>query len=294
MSYSIVTDTSANLPSKYVLANHITVLPFTFFVDGEAFHCLPTEEFDGSKFYDFMRSGKKVTTSQINSETFIENFEPILQAGQDILYISMSSGVSGAYNSARLAKEELLEQYPERTILLLDTKGASLGEGLFVYQAVDGQKAGLTIEENYQTLNDRVKNMYQLFTVDDLKYLRDGGRLSNASAFVGTLLNIKPILYGSPEGKIVAKDKVRGRKLAIKKMAMEYSEKAVDPANQIIGISHGDCQQDVDDLIALINELNPPKQIITVMHEPATGCHVGPGMLSLFFWGDDDVRWIKR
>jgi len=291
MSYTIITDTSANLPRDFVVENNIGVLPFTYFMDGKAYHCLETEEFDGKTFYDQMRAGKKVTTSQINSQSFVDYFTPVLERGEDILFISMSSGISGSYNSARIAKEELEDDFPDRKICLVDTKAASLGEGLFVYKAVEKKNEGATLEENYEYLSSIVMNMYQLFTVDDLKYLRDGGRLSNASAIIGTLLNIKPILYGNEDGKIISKDKVRGRKIAIKKMAQEYAAKAVDAKNQIIGISQGDCPEDLEYLISLINELNPPKGMITVLHEPVTGSHVGPGMLSLFFWCDDKVRY---
>lgn len=294
MSYTIITDTSANLPSEYVMENKIGILPFTYFMDGIANTCLESKAFDGKTFYNQMREGKKVTTSQINSQSFIDYFTPILERGEDILFVSMSSGISGSYNSSRIAKEELEDSFPERKILLVDTKAASLGEGLFVYKAVDYKNQGKSIEENWQLLNDVVMNMYQLFTVDDLKYLRDGGRLSNASAIIGTLLNIKPILYGNEDGKIISKDKVRGRKIAIKKMAQEYALKVVDAQNQTIGISHGDCDEDAEYLISLINELNPPKQIIKVLHEPVTGAHVGPGMLSLFFWCDDKVRYQQR
>lgn len=292
MSYVIVTDTSANLPSEYVVKNNIGVLPFTYFMDGQPFTCVETEQFDGKTFYNQMREGKKVTTSQINSQSFIDYFTPILKRGEDILFISMSSGISGSYNSARIAKEELLEDYADRKILLVDTKAASLGEGLFVVKALKAKNAGSSLEENFEMLNSCVKNMYQLFTVDDLKYLRDGGRLSNASAIIGTLLNIKPILYGNENGKIISKDKVRGRKIAIKKMAEEYAQKVVDPQNQIIGISAGDCDEDADYLISLINQLNPPKEILKVMHEPVTGAHVGPGMLAVFFWSKDDCRYL--
>lgn len=285
MRFSIVTDTSANLPIEFVRENDITVIPFSFYINGEENTCTDTAGFDGKKYYDMIRSGQVVTTSQITPARYTEYIEPILQKENDVLFISLSSGVSGAFSSSRIAFRELSEKYPDRKMASVDSLGASLGEGLLAFYAVEDRNAGKSLEETAEHLNAIVPPMNQLFTVDDLKYLRMSGRISGATAVIGSVLNIKPILIGSGEGKIVSFDKVRGRKKAVKELARLYEQRVVDAGEQIVGISHADCEEDAKTLEAMIREIAEPRKIITVCHEPATGCHVGPGMLGLYFIG---------
>ena len=261
----------------------ITVIPFPYFINGARHTCLDTDHFDGVTFYGAMREGAEITTSQINPQSYIEAMTPYLEKGFDILFVGMSSGISGAYHSAELAKEELLAAFPERKIRLVDTLGASLGEGMLVLKAVQLKQRGLSLEEIYQSLLALRHRMCNIFTVDDLKYLRRGGRLSNLSFLVGTLLQIKPLLKGNEEGKIVAFAKIRGRKKALEALAARYDEYVVDAAAQTIAIAHADCQADADYLIQLLNRNHPPKDVLTVCYEPVTGSHVGPGTLALFF-----------
>lgn len=288
--FQIVTDTSANLPVSIVNQNDITVIPFPYFVNGARHTCLDTEGFDAKTFYGAMREGADVTTSQINPQHYMDVMRPILNQGLDILFVGMSSGISGSYHCAEIAAEELGPDFPERKIRLVDTLGASLGEGLLVLRAVKDKLLGLSLDDVYKKLMDLRHRLCNIFTVDDLKYLRKGGRLSNLSFIVGTLLQIKPLLKGNEEGKIVAFAKIRGRKKALEELAARYDQYVVDPEHQTIGIAHADCAEDAERLIALLRRNNPPEDILTVDYEPVTGSHVGPGTLALFFEARDGCR----
>lgn len=288
--FQIVTDTSANLPVSIVNQNDITVIPFPYFVNGARHTCLDTEGFDAKTFYGAMREGADVTTSQINPQHYMDVMRPILNQGLDILFVGMSSGISGSYHCAEIAAEELGPDFPERKIRLVDTLGASLGEGLLVLRAVKEKLLGLSLDDVYKKLMDLRHRLCNIFTVDDLKYLRKGGRLSNLSFIVGTLLQIKPLLKGNEEGKIVAFAKIRGRKKALEELAARYDQYVVDPEHQTIGIAHADCAEDAERLIALLRRNNPPEDILTVDYEPVTGSHVGPGTLALFFEARDGCR----
>ena len=290
MSFRIVTDTSANLPSDYLEKEQIPVLPFTYYVDGAEATCLDTRTFAGSSFYDRIREGAKVTTSQITPFAFRKVFEPLLQAGEEILFVGMSSGISGSQHCAELAAEELWEEYSKGKLLLVDTLGASLGEGLLVMKAAECREQGMGLMEVYQLLLEMRHRICQIFTVDDLMYLRKGGRLSNAKAIVGTLLRIKPLLKGNEQGQIVTYGKCRGRKHAIEALAERYNEFVRNPEAQTVGIAHADCPEDADYLISLLKKEKPPKEILNVCYEPVTGSHVGPGTLALFFEAFEGVR----
>ena len=237
-----------------------------------------------------LKSGTRVTTSQINPGTYEEAMEPVLKAGSDILFVGMSSGISGSFGSCRIAAEQLMETYPERKILLVDSLGASLGEGLLVKLAVDCREKGMSLQQTADFLNEKRDHMYQLFTVDDLMFLRRGGRLSNASAIVGTVLNVKPLLKGNENGKIVSFEKVRGRKRVLEKIAERYDRLVENAGEQIVGISHGHCPEDAAWMAQMLNRNHPPKEILTVEHEPVTGSYLGPGALCVYFFGSKDVR----
>lgn len=290
MSFTILTDTSANLPSAYLKENNIGVVPFTYYIKEKSYSCLDTEGFDAKKFYKAMRMGANVKTSQINLFSYVHFFEPYLQKGEDILMICMSSGISGAYHCAEMAKIELKSKYPDRKIKLIDTLGASLGEGIFVIRAVEMRKEGKELSEIFKTIQKEKKRMYQVFTVDDLMYLKKTGRLKGSAAIVGNMLQIKPLLKGNENGEIVNFSKTIGRKRAIEGLAQKYNQLVKDPENQVVGIAHADCEGDAKELAELLNRKKPPKEILTVMYEPVTGSHVGPGTLALFFLGGDDVR----
>ncbi|MBQ4282445.1 MAG: DegV family protein, partial [Lachnospira sp.] len=268
----------------------IKIIPFSYFIGDEEFTCLDTESFDGVDYYNRMLNGVRVTTSQINPQRYIDHFEPILKDGSDILFIGMSSGISGSYESAGIAANQLLEDYPDRKIILIDSLGASLGEGLLAVWAYELKEQGKSIEETAEKVSKIRDNMYQVFTVDDLKYLQRGGRISNATAIAGTVLNIKPLLKGNEHGKIVSFAKFRGRKRAIEALAKKYEELAIDQSDLIVGISHANCADDANTLKELLMKIQPPKEVVIVQHEPVTGSYLGPGALALFFQGKDGAR----
>ena len=290
--FRIVTDTSSNLPTAYLQAENITVIPFTFHTESGEQSCMDTASFDAKAFYTAMRNGEKVTTSQIPPQRFVDNIRPMLENGEDVLFVSMSSGISGSYASSKIAANQLAEEFPERKILTVDTYSASLAEGIVVMRAVECRKEGLSIDEAYQILRALRHRIAQIFTVGDLRYLKRTGRLSNLEAAVGTVLQIKPLLKGDPEGKIVCFAKVRGRQRAIEEMAKRYKELVVSPETQTVCISHADCEADAQILASMLRRSKPPKDILIVDYEPVTGSHVGPGALALYFVSDDNVRNI--
>ena len=290
--FRIVTDTSSNLPTAYLQAENITVIPFTFHTESGEQSCMDTASFDAKAFYTAMRNGEKVTTSQIPPQRFVDNIRPMLENGEDVLFVSMSSGISGSYASSKIAANQLAEEFPERKILTVDTYSASLAEGIVVMRAVECRKEGLSIDEAYQILRALRHRIAQIFTVGDLRYLKRTGRLSNLEAAVGTVLQIKPLLKGDPQGKIVCFAKVRGRQRAIEEMAKRYEELVVSPETQTVCISHADCEVDAQILASMLRRSKAPKDILIVDYEPVTGSHVGPGALALFFVSDDNVRNI--
>ena len=292
IAFQIVTDTSANLPREVLDQYGLVVLPFVFTVDGKEQTCLDTQSFNGHEFYQAMRDHAEVTTSQINPDQYIGCFEPLLAQGTDVLFISMSSGISGSYASSRLAANLLAEQYPQQRIETFDTLGASLGEGLLVLRAARLQAEGASLDEILQDLAQHRSQMYQVFTVDDLRYLQKGGRLSKTSVVVGTVLQIKPLLKGNRNGEIVLRGKVRGRKAAIRALAAAYEDLAEQTDEQIVGIAHADCPEEADQLAALLRAAKPPREILTVCYEPVTGSHVGPGTIALFFESFPGVRLV--
>ena len=290
MSYRIFTDTSANLPTDLTEAKGITVVPFSYCLNGEEFMCTDTRSFDGADFYGAIRKHASVSTSQINPFRYEEYMEPVLQAGSDILYIGMSSGISGSFASSSVAIEQLRAKYPERDIRAVDTLSASLGEGIVVLKAVEYLESGMDIDEAEKRLNELSRKVCQIFIVDDLMHLRRTGRLSNAVALAGAVLQIKPMLKGNEKGQIVCIKKERGRRRAIESLVKVYENYIENADEQIVGISHADCAEDAEYLASRLREVAAPKEILTVCYEPVTGSHVGPDTLALFFVGRDGFR----
>ena len=290
MSYRIFTDTSANLPTDLTEAKGITVVPFSYCLNGEEFMCTDTRSFDGAGFYGAIRKHASVSTSQINPFRYEEYMEPVLQAGSDILYIGMSSGISGSFASSSVAIEQLRAKYPERDIRAVDTLSASLGEGIVVLKAVEYLEHGMDIDEAEKRLNELSRKVCQIFIFDDLMHLRRTGRLSNAVALAGAVLQIKPMLKGNEKGQIVCIKKERGRRRAIESLVKVYENYIENAEEQIVGISHADCAEDAEYLASRLRSVAAPKEILTVCYEPVTGSHVGPDTLALFFVGRDGFR----
>lgn len=288
MAYEIFTDSSANLPEDILEKYNIGVISLTYTANDQEYLCYEKGvKFNGAAFYNMLRNHVVARTSLANAGDFIVQFEPVLEEGKDILYIGMSSGISGTVQAARNAAVELNEKYPDRKIIIVDTLAASLGEGLQVCRGAELKEEGKHIEEVANIIEGEKMNMCQFFTVDDLMFLKRGGRLSNVSAFLGTLLNVKPILKGNEKGEIVTCGKVRGRKNALNHLAETVEKKIINPISQTIGIAHGDCLEDAKYLSNLIKQkISQIKNVLTVCYEPGTGAHVGPGTMALFFMGD--------
>ncbi len=287
MSYTIFTDGCSNLPSALLSGLDIRVLPCNYVLDG-----VPgtfggdIDTFDSHAFYEKLRGGSVMKTSLLNTHLFLTHFRPELEKVQDVIYVGMSSGISGTIQAARIAADELLEEFPERTVRVIDSLGAGFGTGLLTCRASDLRAEGKTAGEAADILDKEVMQLLQFFTVDDLNFLKRTGRVSGATAAIGTVLNIKPLLWGDPTGHIVALQKCRGRKKAIDAIVELYRTRAVHPENQRIAISHGDCPEEAQLLASRICEICQPKELYICPHEPVTGSHVGPGMLALFFFGE--------
>ena len=280
----LFTDTSANLPVEIIDEYGIEVVPFSYTIDGVEY--IPEREFDGKAFYAAMRAGSEVKTSMVNAGTFIERFKAALDAGKDVLYIGMSGGISGTANAALMAKQELDEEYPDRKIVVIDTLAASLGEGLFVIKAAEQLKDGVALDAIEEAIRAQVPSMCQSFTVDDLKYLKNTGRVSGAAAIIGNVLSIHPILIGDYEGKIVVKSKVRGMKRTLDALAERYAELALSKT-ETIGIAHADNEEGKAYLVQRLRDKGLTGKCLSVCYEPVTGSHVGPGAVALFFFGTD-------
>lgn len=290
MSFSIVTDTSANLPSAYLREHGIGVIPLSYNIHGQELTCLDTEKFDGGSYYSAIRSGAKVMTSQITPQLYLDTLTPILESGQDVLFVGMSSGISGSFNSAQIASVQLRESFPERKIRLVDTLAASLGEGILVMRAVKYRSGGMSIDKAADLLTEKRRGVYQAVMLEDLMYLHRGGRISGAKAIIGTVLGVRPILKGNSAGELIVISKARGRKAALAALLDKYISLVDKPEEQTVGIVYTDKPEQAEELAAMIREKLPPKQLLVVCYEPVTGSHVGPGTVALFFEGKDGVR----
>ena len=286
MSFSIFVDGSSNLPGSVLQELDIEILPCSYTVNGQAgSYNGRLDTFDAHEYYEMLRQGGKVQTSLLNTQLFLDSFRPVLRQGRDVLYFSMSGGISGTCQAAKIAAAELLEEFPERTVRVIDSLGAGFGTGLMACKAADLRAEGRSAGETADFLDQDAYHMLQFFTVDDLNFLKRTGRVSGATAMIGTVLNIKPVLWGDATGHITARSKQRGRKKAMAAIVEEYRNSVIDPSSQRVAISHGDCPEEADRLAQLIREAAEPKELIIAPHEPFTGAHVGPGMLALFYHG---------
>lgn len=286
MAFVVYTDGTANLPGSVL--GEIRLLPCEYFVDGVSqIYEGDVDNFDAHEYYEGLKNGKMIKTTLLNSFVFVSNFTPVLEEGTDIIYIAMASGISGTYQAAMLAADELMETFPDRTVRIIDSKGCGFGSGLLALYAEELRKQGMNCNEAADILDERVPHMCQYFTVDDLNFLKRSGRVSGASAVIGTVLSIKPILYGTPMAKIEVYEKVRGRKKAIDALVKQYSDRIVNAGEQIVAISHGDCLEEANILAERISAVAKPKELIICQHEPFSGAHVGPGMLAVFFYGTE-------
>lgn len=242
---------------------------------------------DEPAFYAKLRAGSVSTTTQVNSEEFLHVFTPLLEAGQDVLYIAFSSGLSGTCQSALLARKELKERFPDRKLEVFDSLCASMGEGLLVYHAAKLRREGKSLEEVLSWLRENALRLCHWFTVDDLNHLKRGGRVSTATALVGTILGIKPVLHVDDEGHLIPVTKVRGRKQSLDALVKRMEDTVEDPAGQMVFISHGDCLDDARYVERQIREKLGVEQVEIGYIGPVIGAHSGPGTVALFFLGKE-------
>ncbi len=286
--YILLTDSTADLPQHLVDELNISVFPLLFELDGKSYHNYPdNHELSPENFYNYLREGKNSITSQINSSTFQEVFSGFLEQGKDILYLCFSSGLSGTYQSSRLAIEELQEKYPDANIRTIDTLCASLGEGLLVYLAAKMKLDGKSLDEVADWVEANKLNLCHWFTVDDLIFLKRGGRVSTAAAVVGTMLGIKPVLHVDNEGHLIPRQKVRGRKASLDALVEQMEKTAIDPTSQTVFISHGDCLKDAEYVAEQVRKKFGIKDIVINFIGPVIGSHSGPGTVALFFIGSE-------
>ena len=277
----IMTDNAANPPPELREQYNIRELRLTYTVDGRLID--GSAPFDGHDFYEAMRRGAEVKTSMISPAAARDAIEPALAAGDDVLFLGISGGVSGTCWGVGLIAQELTAEYPGRRVQVLDTRGASLGEGLVVLEAAQMAQQGADMDTIIARAETLCGKMRQHFMVDDLKFLRKGGRLSGAAALAGTLLQIKPILQGDENGKIVVRTKERGRKKAMDTLVALYNE-LVEDKSAPVGLSHAAAPAEALHLTTLLRQSGCTGPILTVCHEPVTGAHVGPGMLAMYFY----------
>lgn len=277
----IMTDNAANLPPELREQYNIRELRLTYTVDGRLID--GSAPFDGHDFYEAMRRGAEVKTSMISPAAARDAIEPALAAGDDVLFLGISGGVSGTCWGVGLIAQELTAEYPGRRVQVLDTRGASLGEGLVVLEAAQMAQQGADMDTIIARAETLCGKMRQHFMVDDLKFLRKGGRLSGAAAMAGTLLQIKPILQGDENGKIVVRTKERGQKKAMDTLVALYNE-LVEDKSAPVGLSHAAAPAEALHLTTLLRQSGCTGPILTVCHEPVTGAHVGPGMLAMYFY----------
>jgi len=279
----LVIDSGCDLPLEYVKQDNIVPLGLLFNFKGETVEDDFGENFNLKDFYDALRQGEMPTTSQINSQRFEEVFRKYAKEEKSIIYIVMSSALTGTINSANIARETILEEYPAADISIVDSKCASLGEGLLVYYAYEMMKKGNSKEEIVAWLEENKLKINHWFTVSDLNHLKRGGRISSSAAAVGTLLNIKPVLFVDNEGRLTPFSKCRGRKKAISVLVEKFKEKTDPSIQQVIGIGHGDCIEDALALEALVREHGNVKDVILNYVGTAIGSHTGPEILGLYF-----------
>ncbi len=283
-SYVIYTDSGCDVSVETLREWGVASSDLTFRFDGEDRE-YSNRDMDVKTFYDRMRAGGVAKTSAVNSQTFLNAFEAILKEGRDVLYLGFSSGLSTTFNSARLASEVLRESYPERRIAVVDTLAASAGQGLLVWLAVEKQRSGASLEETAAYVESLKAKLCHWFTVDDLVYLKRGGRVSPTVAFVGNVLGIKPILHVDDEGHLIPVTKVRGRKASIAALAQKYGELLEGADMNEVFISHGDCLQDAEALKQLLESQYGANVTLITPVGTVIGAHSGPGTLAVFYIG---------
>ena len=292
--FQIVVDSAANIPAQLVKQYNIKVISFVNFVNGKSVTCfdpalsMEEERTKGKEYYDAVRAGAEVKTGLISSGNFEDYFRTIMEQNEDVLYFSLSKNISGTYNSARIAAEELMENPPMgRKIRMIDSLNASLAQGILAIYASEMRAQGMDFDAIADKLESYPARMNGVFTVGDLKYLANTGRISGSAALVGNILNIKPILRGNKDGYIVQYKKCRGRKSALNTLISLVCDNIVHPEEQIIGIAHADSYEDSLYVMEEIKKRITVRDFINTSYDYCTGSHVGPDTIALFYLAKD-------
>lgn len=292
--FQIVVDSAANIPAELVKKYDIRVISFVNYVNGQPLTCfdpdltMEQERVKGKEYYDALRAGAEIKTGLISSGDFEECFRSIMENNEDVLYFSLSKNISGTYNSARIAAQELMENPPMgRRIRMIDSLNASLAQGILAIYASEMRSQGMDFDTIADTLETYPARMNGIFTVGDLKYLAKTGRLSGSAALVGNILSIKPILRGNKDGYIVQYKKCRGRKAALNTLVSLVCETIIDPKEQIIGIAHADSYEDSLYVMEEIQKRIQVRKFINTSYDYCTGSHVGPDTIALFYMAKD-------
>ena len=284
-SYVIFTESTGDLTPALIEAADLRVLPMAFTLDGKEYRNYPDgREMPAHDYYEKLRGGSLCTTSQVTMLEFQQAFTPVLEAGQDILYLAFSSGLSGTYQSGCIAAEELKEKFPGRRIVCVDSLQASMGEGLFCYLVGKKRCQGADLDTAADYARQIAPQVCAWFTVDDLMFLKRGGRVSGAAAVAGTLLGIKPVLHVDEEGHLIPREKVRGRRASLDALVKHFEATALDKTGGTVFISHGDCADDARYVIDKLRALGV-REIEMGDIGPVIGAHSGPGTVALFWLG---------
>jgi len=287
-NYVIITDSVSDMSPQMAADLKVEVIPFIFNLDGkEYYNYLDWRDMSVKDFYSALRAGKQGSTTQVNQFRYMEVWEPHLQAGDDVFYICLSSQLSKSYEQSVLAANEMREKYPERKIVTIDSKAASLGIGALAYYASKAREEGKDIDEVETYINGLVPNLHHWVMADDLHHLRRGGRISGAKAFFGTMMNVKPIIHITKEGKLVPQTKARGRSKALELLAEQMTEHKAMPVNQPVFISHSDSPDMAAQLKKLIIEKHGEREVFINDIGPVIGAHTGPGTIALIFLGNE-------
>ena len=286
--FVLMTDSSADLSQEMVQELGVTVLPLSFTIQGKVYRNYPdNREMDLPLFYDMLRAGELATTSAVNVAEYTQAVEPILQEKKDVLILAFSSGLSSTYQASVLAAGELREKYPDRKIYTVDTLCASLGQGLLVYLAAQEQRKGKSIEEVRDWAEETKLHLCHQFTVDDLHFLKRGGRISATTAVVGSMLQIKPVLHVDNEGRLINIGKARGRQASLKALVDKMEKTVTEEGRKTVFISHGDCRKDAVTVADMVRERFGTQDIRINFVGPVIGAHSGPGTLALFYLGTE-------
>lgn len=282
--YVLYCDSTCDLPPERLATMDCKILNLTFEIDGQEY---TDDKISMHEFYEKMRNDSMTKTSQISVGVIESAFEAEIQKGRDVLYLTFSSGLSGTYNSARIAKENLLEKYKDAKIEIVDSLSASSGEGLLLIFAERKKREGMNISQLVSWLEVNRYDVCQIFTVDNLKYLARGGRVSKGASLAGSIMGIKPILNIDNDGKLIVADKVRGRKQSIARLGEMIKARKGDYDNSIVTISHGDCREDAEAAAKMMKEIfGENTEVVIAYTGPVIGSHSGPGTLALFFMGE--------